>query len=130
MPKDEKPPFDPVFENMESLFNSLRGVNINQAFQAAMMEKLKQMHKEIGDALNDIASSTYSTRKGQSNTPFSNLDPWTILGVSKTATQDEVKKAWKKRSKEVHPDIGGNTQQQMMANVAYEVICKLKGWSK
>jgi preprotein translocase subunit Sec63 len=119
MPESDKNGFDPLSMNMNSIFKQFKGANINRVFITAMQQKLRQMHKQLGDMINDMNPTTYGT-----------IDPWVVLGVDKNATHDEVHRAYKKKSKEVHPDKGGTDEQQIIVNVAYEVICKVKGWVK
>lgn len=45
-----------------------------------------------------------------------------ILGVSQTATQDEIKKAFRNKSKVMHPDKGGNEEDFKKISEAYETI--------
>ena len=49
-------------------------------------------------------------------------DPYSVLGVNPGATKDEVKKAFKKRAMETHPDRGGNEEEFKKVNEAYERI--------
>src|ERR1700746_2177412 len=40
-------------------------------------------------------------------------DPYTVLGVSKTASQDEIQKAFRKLAKKHHPDLNpGNKEAE------------------
>jgi molecular chaperone DnaJ len=45
-----------------------------------------------------------------------------ILGVTETATQDDIKKAYRKLAKENHPDKGGNEELFKKISVAYDTI--------
>lgn len=49
-------------------------------------------------------------------------DYYEILGVSKTASQDEIKRAYRKLAHEFHPDKGGDASKFKEVNEAYQVL--------
>lgn len=49
-------------------------------------------------------------------------DYYAILGVQKGATEDEIKKAFRRQAHEHHPDKGGDQQKFKDVNEAYQVL--------
>ena len=49
-------------------------------------------------------------------------DYYKTLGVSRDATADEIKKAFRKKARTAHPDAGGNEEEFKQINEAYEVL--------
>src|SRR5512133_118003 len=49
-------------------------------------------------------------------------DYYDILGVPKTATADEIKKAFRKAARKHHPDAGGSEERFKELNEAYEIL--------
>lgn len=61
------------------------------------------------------------------------FDPYSIIGVSQTATQAQIKRAFKKRAKEAHPDKGGSAEAMAELNDAYAILTdvgKRENWDK
>ena len=50
------------------------------------------------------------------------MDYYKTLGVSKTASQDEIKRAYRSLAKIHHPDRGGNEKQFQQINEAYDTL--------
>src|SRR3990167_350794 len=50
-------------------------------------------------------------------------DYYEVLGVAKSATQDEIKKAFRKKAHEYHPDKGGGDEEKFKEiNEAYQAL--------
>jgi len=55
-----------------------------------------------------------------------NMDPYKVLGVSKSATHDEIRKSYRKLARKYHPDSNPNdanaSEQFKLINDAYEIL--------
>lgn len=54
------------------------------------------------------------------------MDYYEVLGVSKSASQDEIKKAFHKLAHKYHPDKGGDEKKFKEINEAYQVLSDAK----
>ena len=50
------------------------------------------------------------------------MDYYSILGVGKNASQDDIKKAYRKLAMKHHPDRGGSAEKLQQVNEAYDVL--------
>lgn len=50
------------------------------------------------------------------------MDPYKTLGLDNTATQDEIKKAYRKAAIKTHPDKGGDPEQFKKVQGAYDIL--------
>jgi DnaJ family protein A protein 2 len=51
------------------------------------------------------------------------MDYYSTLGVTETASDDEIKKAYKKLAMKHHPDRGGDTTTFQSISQAYDTLC-------
>jgi DnaJ-class molecular chaperone len=49
-------------------------------------------------------------------------DYYSLLGVQKGASEEEIKRAFRKKAHELHPDKGGDAEQFKKVNEAYQVL--------
>jgi hypothetical protein len=49
-------------------------------------------------------------------------DPYEVLGVGRDATEQELKRARRRKSREHHPDLGGSEAEQAEVNAAYDLL--------
>ena len=54
-------------------------------------------------------------------------DPYDVLGVSRRANMDEIKRAYRKKAKECHPDLHPDDphakERMQEVNEAYDMLC-------
>ena len=103
------------------LVNSMKRMTLGQ------LEETKVVLEDLIDNLKkDLDSPAFENTK-HADKP---LDPFEILGVDISCTKEELKKAYRKRSRETHPDTSQvPTDEFLKVQAAYEAIMKFHGWS-
>ncbi|OAV89858.1 hypothetical protein PTTG_08151 [Puccinia triticina 1-1 BBBD Race 1] len=78
--------------------------------------KIAPTPKEKSEILNDIKNTKILIARGKY------VDHYKVLGVSRNASDDEIKKAFRKQSLIHHPDKGGNEEKFKEVNESYTVL--------
>ncbi|MBA7551692.1 Co-chaperone protein DjlA [subsurface metagenome] len=94
---------------------------LKDAFDPAkMMQFLRGMGVDMSQLPNFASAISLSPK----------FDPYVVLGLEKSASDEEVKQAYRKVMNRVHPDKAGPELKFMatIANAAYELIEKERKW--
>jgi DnaJ-domain-containing protein 1 len=103
---------------------------MTDAANAMLSQWLSQLLRGIAD--DPLLSQFWSTTKmGNREKSRFSLDPYRILGLEKTATDDQVKKRYRELARYYHPDtaaVQGTEFSFYQLQVAYEAIRRERGW--
>jgi len=121
----------------DSMFNAMKYIKFSGGMdpRKTMYVMIRSMELKMLQQLRGIVDTQISILQGQgaaSSQPQQPTDdemnPFDILGVTFTSTEDDVKKAYKEKAKTAHPDHGGSNEEMAKVNAAYQAICMFKGW--
>ena len=111
-----------------------------------MQEDLERINRKMQELLEDIqrmpekllrdAQQKLFERAGTDFASFAGMkgqtgvDPYRILGLDKSASDEEVKKRYRERLRQFHPDTAGPGMEFHLQAVmaAYELISRERGW--
>ncbi len=71
---------------------------------------------------NAFEQAKFSRKKSLGILALTNEDPHAVLGLSKGASKDEVKKAFRKLVIPAHPDHGGSREEYDRIFAAYSIL--------
>jgi hypothetical protein len=93
--------------------------------QQQQYEAAREAARTREAANNAAGSNAQGSRKTGSNKAVKN--PFKDLGISESASDAEVKKAWLKLVRANHPDVGGDPRKAATINAAYQEILNRRG---
>ena len=101
-----------------------------------MRDDIEKINRILRDMLEDMQSGIFANigfdyksfaggMKGQNT-----VDPYRVLGLDKSASDDEVKTRYRERLRQFHPDTAGPGMEYHLQAVmaAYEMIRRERGW--
>jgi DnaJ-class molecular chaperone len=103
-----------------------------QAFSTFFRDWWDQWLKEM---LNDEVMRQYwsATEIGNKRNQTAGADPYRILGLQKTDSDDQVKKRYREMVVKLHPDTAGVKGTEFLFQLvlaAYRQISRERGWQK
>jgi len=116
-----------LLSGMFKSFGLHKGQSVNKMLNVLIrnvqINMLRQLRGEIDRSIKML------TQEGKMGSFYdADLDPFKILGVEQNATKEEIDRAFKKKARKVHPDLGGSNEDMIKVNAAYEAIRQFRGW--
>lgn len=108
--------------------NKMKMIATKMAEFIKTLMSYKKFYKSLSDIGQDIQTfiSTFEKIATQLNKSpkqkVNNPTLYDILGVSANATPDDIKKAYRKKSMDMHPDKGGDEEKFKELNNAYQIL--------
>ncbi len=85
---------------------------------------LKQLRHELDINIRNLIQTGDSEMVDDEN-----LDPYKVLGVDQRATREDIDKAFRAKSRVLHPDRpGGDETEMKRVSMAYHAIKQFRGW--
>lgn len=110
---------DPGF--VKPLKTRARAYQSSEQYEEAVRDFKRAVDESVGTAEHDALRR--ECRRCEVELKRSKkVDYYKILGVPKTATETEIKKAFRKESLKHHPDKGGDEEKFKMCNEAYSIL--------
>ena len=116
----------------EDLFEAMKYMSFgdkasgNKVFKAIITNTQIGALKHLRDRLDELIAKLNEQEMSMGD--MGDLDPFSILGVSRNATKEQVRKAFREKAKKAHPDAGGSNEDMIKINAAWEAIKRFKGW--
>ncbi|TIC15292.1 TPR-like protein [Wallemia mellicola] len=105
--------------NLDALIAKAEGYLNAEDYEKAV-EVFEKAFEASGRSSRDVASRLQRARKLLKQSK--SKDYYKVLGVPRSASDKEIKKAYRKQSKEAHPDKGGSVEAMERLNEAYGVL--------
>jgi len=116
-------------EQLLSMFSSIGFQPLQNMIRELEIGALRSMQQTIDQMITQLnVNATAAMPPG--NAPAANLNPFTILEIGPNCTEDELRKAYRRKCVLYHPDKGGSDNEMKLVNAAYEAIMLFKGWHK
>lgn len=110
----------------DDMINAFKHINLGKGVDPLKMLHglLTQIERDMLKRMLAQINARLDILKGEDT----ELDPFSILGVTPDSTKEEVTKAYRGKAAEHHPDKGGTTEDMAKVNAAYEAIRIFKEW--
>ena len=111
-----------IMEELQGWINDLLRDALDPAKMMHMLRSMGVDFSQLGQMFGQAA---------QAGTMPQGFDPYKVMGLDKSASDDEVKKRYHELIKKLHPDsagIEGTSFLLQMVLAAYELIKKERGW--